>query len=168
MSWNPIANLTTSSTTNTVTFTNITQSYKDLFLVMSVEATANYASIVLTFNNDSGNNYSVVYMRGDSGGASSFNNLNYPYYQTFWSGYATNAGGMSTTHILDYSATDKYKTALTRVNTYDGSKVTDGVAANAGIWKNTSAITTLKVSYDASYSQNWKSGATFALYGIGA
>jgi hypothetical protein len=62
--------------------------------------------------------------------------------------------------ILDYSASDKHKMALYKI----GAPQT-GVAQYAGRWATTSAVTTLTVT---SAFSTWRSGSTFALYGVSA
>ena len=61
--------------------------------------------------------------------------------------------------INNYSNATTYKTVLWRdnSNTY--------VAAQAGLWRSTSAITSITLSTNSS-ATNFASGSTFSLYGI--
>jgi hypothetical protein len=59
--------------------------------------------------------------------------------------------------IMDYSATDKHKSALTRT-THTSQSVVEALASR---WANTAAITSLAVS-----GGTFNVGSTFALYGI--
>jgi len=63
--------------------------------------------------------------------------------------------------IMDYSATDKHKTFLTRANNTD-----EAVVASVGRVATTSGITTLAVQTLASASYYMAAGTTLALYGI--
>jgi hypothetical protein len=63
------------------------------------------------------------------------------------------------TQIMDYSATDKHKTLLSRKNT---SSVV--VNAQAGRWANTAAITSIVCTVDS--GATFSSGSTFSLYGV--
>jgi hypothetical protein len=61
---------------------------------------------------------------------------------------------------MNYSNATTYKTALARTSE-------DGVAAAyVGLWRSTSAITSITI--DKGSSDNFASGSTFTLYGIKA
>jgi len=64
--------------------------------------------------------------------------------------------------ILDYSATDKHKSGLWRVD----APSQDGTLAMASRYASTSAITSMKVFGSA--SKTFPAGSTFALYGVSA
>jgi hypothetical protein len=59
---------------------------------------------------------------------------------------------------MDYSATDKHKTYLSRSNNAD-----NGTTALTGRWANTSAITTVAIS---SQTGSIRTGTSISLYGI--
>ncbi len=65
-------------------------------------------------------------------------------------------------NVMDYSATDKHKTALIRGGSNTAGN--PGVTMTAGRWASTSAITSLAVN--TAYSRSWAAGSTFSLYGI--
>ncbi len=67
-------------------------------------------------------------------------------------------------HIMNYSNTNTYKTALGRVNTPTNATIYPGTTAGVGLWRNTAAITSLTCSN----GENFTSGSTFTLYGIKA
>ena len=62
---------------------------------------------------------------------------------------------------MDYSATDKHKTMLSR-----GGSSSFGVGMNAGRWANTSAVTSVLVIGQSGL--DFAAGSTFYLYGIEA
>lgn len=154
--YTPLATVTLASTDSEIVFSSIPATYRDLILI--VEGTGSSAAYVrFQVNSDTGNNFSYVQMAGYSGG-------------TFTS--ATTAAFIQPTYseasqktnslisFMDYSATDKHKTFLTRAMGYDAGLST---WANAGRWASTSAITTVKIYRDAG---SWNSGSTFSLFGV--
>jgi len=74
-------------------------------------------------------------------------------------GYGPNSSTRSNAiaQIMDYSATDKHKTILTRTNE------PDEVWATACRWANTAAVTSVSFRYE---STSLASGTTVSLYGI--
>jgi len=66
--------------------------------------------------------------------------------------------------IMDYSATDKHKTVISRFNRVGGDATSaDGTGAVAVRWADTSAITSIVIFPTAN---TLASGSTFSLYGI--
>lgn len=150
----PLANLTLSSAQATVTFSSIPGTYRDLRLVINGQTTGALNNAQVQFNADGGSNYTAVRMLGDGSSASS----SAPGALTFMQfGDIGNIDTVITGDVMDYSATDKHKTALIR-----GSNAGGVVSAYAGRWANTAAITSLKVTG----ANTFASGTTFALYGI--
>ena len=148
-----IASQTLTSSASSVTFSSIPSTYRDLVLVWANGGASTYA-VGMVFNSDStATNYHWISMSGDgSSAASATSNTNF---------FSANYGsGVNTIQVMDYSATDKHKSALTRINGDGGS-----VQARAGRWANTSAITSWQVFANAT---TFPSGATFSLYGIAA
>lgn len=149
-----LATVTLGSTATSITFSSIPASYRDLVLVVNGKATAT-AALRIRVNGDTGNNYSWTRLIGEAAGAFSDAVLN----TNFLDGGnpSTTEGYMSVTQFMDYSATDKHKTTLHRINFPN----TTHVLANAGRWANTSAITSIQV-----YNPTFAVGFTAALYGI--
>jgi hypothetical protein len=155
-----INSITLAATTSSVTFTSIPQNFRDLVLVCTgTTSNTGINSIIIRFNSDSGSSYPLVTMNGNG--------------STTDSGFATNNGALaglaisssvnaSIAHILDYSATDKHKTVLSRGNSLGGSYV----RAASNRWTNISAIQSIVCVVDT--GANFNSGSTFSLYGIEA
>jgi hypothetical protein len=61
--------------------------------------------------------------------------------------------------VMDYSATDKHKTALSRTNI-----ARNFVAAHANRWASTTAVTSINVF--GNRGSNLAAGSTFNLYGV--
>jgi len=100
-----------------------------------------------------------------SGNGSSANSGSYAgdTYVLFNIGYGTirtTAALNTQINFMDYSATDKHKTMLTRHNLD-----TSGTNAFAHRWASTSAITS--ITFTAA-TANFVSGSSFALYGVAA
>jgi len=154
--YTPIATTTLGSATNSVTFTSISGSYTDLVLVIGVAHTSSFDDARLYFNGDSGTNYSATFLIGNGSAASSTRVSNTANNGIFLFGteISTNIA-----HIMNYSNSTTYKTALVRANSPSNS-----VRANVMLWRNTSAINSIEILG----GQNFTSGSTFTLYGIAA
>jgi hypothetical protein len=151
--YTPLATVTLGGSAATVTFSSIPATYRDLILVTE-NTRSTSTNTRARFNSDTGSNYSYVTMTGDSSGAAS-------------SAATTNAVIICPTttgtqlgilQIMDYSATNKHKTALSRASTG-----TVEVTALANRWANTAAITSIQVLTGAG---TFQTGSTFSLYGI--
>lgn len=150
----------TGSTKASVTFASIPNTYRDLVLVCSIKMTVG-KTLGITINSDTGSNYSAFWMRANGSTASS---TTFTASQYRFMGESDNVStsnfDLSLTNFLDYSATNKHKTILTR-NNQTGSFV----EAIAGRWANTNAITSLLIQAVGGGS-DFAIGSTFALYGI--
>jgi hypothetical protein len=147
-----LANVTLGSSAATVTFSSISQAYRDLVLIQSGTATG-LVAMQMRFNGDNTEtNYFRVDMQGNGSTALSAANNNSGF------GVVFTGQGQNTVSIMDYSATDKHKSMLWR---------SDGAAnltlATAGRWANTAAITSFQVLCNTAL---FSAGTTFALYGI--
>ena len=144
---------TLGTSATSVTLSGISGSYGDLILVVD-GTTSLVTNQDLQFNSDTGSNYSYVIASGDGSSASS---------STATTTYIR-AGRMTTTQsnqiiqIMDYSATDKHTTTLSRANA-------DEVRMIAGRWADTSAVTSLTISAAPS-PRTYDAGTTFYLYGV--
>jgi len=152
-----IATATASGSTNIITFSSITQTYTDLFLVVKADGSGK-GGYQVRLNSDSAGNYSATRLIGQSTTASSDRGTNKNNLTTEWGGGDYN---MYVTHFMDYANTNIYKTALTRI-TCDFA-----TAAMASLWRNTNAISTITVQ-NGNSATNFASGASFTLYGIKA
>lgn len=150
--YTPLANLTLSSSAASVTFSSISQSYRDLVLVFNGTCSENTSVRIFLNSDTTGTNYARVLMIGSGTAASSQSN-------TTNAEIIGDVGPDRSTAIvnfLDYSATDKHKSMLVR----NDKLATRAVAAR---WANTAAITTVQLSMNAG---TFDAGSTFALYGI--
>lgn len=152
----PLANITLSGSAQTVTFSSITAGYRDLYIVLQ-GSTTTAQNVFVKFNSDATTtNYSAVTMSGDGSSTTSKTvNSNYLNYWTNWDTAQNNL----LLHVLDFSATDKHKSYLSRNNSTGV-----GVEALAGRWANTAAITSVAISAFT----NFATGTSFSLFGVSA
>ena len=144
-----------SSSASSVTFSSIPATYRDLVLVVSPIATGGDFNSNIRINSDTGSNYSRVGMSGDGETATSFSAT-----AAFILGVIASTSSPPTLGVynfMDYSATDKHKTIISR---YANPSATSAFAFR---WANTSAINNLEIYASAN---NFASGSTFYLYGI--
>lgn len=165
MGWTLIDSQVLSSSQASVTFSSIPQTYKTLKLVVSARGdNANvFTSVNLTFNGSSATAYSYRILQGSGSAASSAAASS----QT--SGYAANATGStattSTFASIEYTFPN-YASSVNKPYSIDGVTENNGTTAyqdlDAGLWSNTSAITSLTLIA----TNNFVSGSTFTLYGL--
>ena len=161
-----IETTTLSSSASSVTFSSITQSFRDLVLVVRGNSTSNsFAYPLLRLNNSSSTYY---YVEGFGQSSSTYSG------SSTASGIPSINGGeepMKTSRqaliiyeIFDYSQTDKEKSVLTRTNTDDGSLV----GYSASKWASTSAVSSLVLypTNGGTPGASLASGLTMSLYGI--
>jgi hypothetical protein len=157
-----IATQTLGSAAASVTFSSIPSTYTDLVLITQGSVSASGASIYLEINGDTASNYSFTYIYGSGSAAASAratNNSTGIDALGYNSGFSTGQL-MTINHFMNYSNTTTNKTVLCR-----GSDAGSEVGATVGLWRNTSAITSIKVKNTGS---NFTVGHTFSLYGIKA
>ena len=155
--YDPIATITLTSAQSSVTFSNITQEYSDLHVV--VNAIANPANdLIITINNDSGSNYSrtVLYGTGTSASSTRGSNLNIMYCDAYMS-LDTSEYSIYTIDFFQYSNTNLYKTSLV-----SATRAGRGMDKQVNLWRSTSAITSLKFFADTGNL----TGGKISLYGI--
>jgi hypothetical protein len=161
----PIATTLLSSTTGTITFSNIPQNYKHLEIRFIAKApTAGGGGIYIRYQSDSGSNYSAHNVNGNgaTAGAQAQSATSTP--------LIIRNGGISTTanifsagviSILDYSSTYKNKT-LRSLGGQDlnGSGLIEMAST---CWYNTGNITSIELIHNGSGFVQY---SRFSLYGI--
>ena len=158
--YTPLATTTLGSAQASYTFSSISGSYTDLVLICSAKNSSASAGrgLRLELNSDTGSNYSSTYMSGDGSSATSGNYISTSYLDTVMTISEANFYPVIC-NFENYANATTYKTILTR----GGSGI--NVRASAGLWRSTSAITSIKISMSA---DNFVTGSTFTLYGIAA
>jgi hypothetical protein len=157
--YTPIATTTLGSAQSSVTFSSFS-GYTDLIVVFNGGENGTNRDFQLRVGNgsiDSGSNYSYTRLLGDGTSASSNRASNTTYIENV-------IGNEMCTAIYqfqNYANTTTFKTILSRT-AYASSRVSTYV----GLWRSTSAITTISFTAEAGSTIN--SGSTFTLYGIQA
>lgn len=163
--YTPIATTTISGTsTSEVQFASISGSYTDLIIVGNLGATTNSYPCA-RFNSDTGSNYSVtdIFGLGTSAASSratarTIADISYDILTN------TSVELNFIAHIMNYSNSTTYKTMLSRIN-----MAANGTSASVSLWRNTAAITNIKLysaTGNGSNLYNFANGSTFTLYGI--
>jgi hypothetical protein len=149
----------TLSSTATVTFTSIPQTYTDLILVLGSLTFSSGGNPQIQFNGDTSTNYSNTDMYGTGSVTNTTRNTNNNYINIGFS--ATNGSATDpsivTMHVQNYANATMYKSIIAR-----GSRAGGEVQTNVGLWRGTpAAITSMTVKV--------ASGAmtgTATLYGV--
>lgn len=154
------------SSASSVTFSDIPGTYTDLILTFSGRQDVNYADCYLRFNSDSGSNYSFRRLDG-SGSAASSTSASSQTWLSIYPGVARNnmtasTFGNSEIYIPNYAGSTNKSVSATCLN--ENNATGAQMAAIAGLWSSTSAITSVILYPDT--GGNFVSGSSFFLYGI--
>lgn len=165
--YTPLATTTLGSNAASIDFTSISGSYTDLVLIVLAQQVTNGEDLAIQFNSDTATNYSRTYICGDgstahSGRSTSVNQIILDHHAT---PPTANSFSVATINIINYSNTTTYKTVINRSGSNESNPAI-GSVANVGLWRNTSAITSVKVF--STNSSNLKTGTVATLYGIKA
>lgn len=164
-----ITETVTSGSASNVSFTSITNTYRDLRIVVRGRGTtaSNEINVLIRMNGDTGSNY--TWAGGYSASTPAGGNVGSAGNTTSMQiGYLTAASSTSGTSgacealIGDYRGTTFHKIATSRGSHYNGS-TTQYSEHFGGIWKSTSAITQIDVFLSAG---NFVDGTVVSLYGV--
>jgi hypothetical protein len=155
--YTPISTYVVSGTSTTVvTFTSIPSTFTDLFVVANGIIVGS-ADAAMTFNNDTGANYSWTRIFGTGTAAVSDRSAASDVPMSI--GYM-NDQTTTIANIMNYSNTTTYKTTIVRAN-----KATGYVEGLVDLWRNTSAINRIDIRTPVGY---FGAGTMFTIYGIKA
>jgi hypothetical protein len=172
--YTPIFTTTLGSAAASVTFSSIPSTYTDLVLVSFAQGQASGGDnrLQLQFNGDTATNYSSTYLVGNGSTASSARDTNRSQIDNVTQLADSGSSSFSPFihHIMNYANTTTYKTVLQRGN--DAGDTTTSyrqTGASAGLWRSTSAITSIVIKGGGGNSSSgFSAGSTFTLYGIAA
>ena len=153
--YTPISSTTFGSNTTSLTFSSISSAYTDLVIVIGGIFTADISG-GLTFNSDTGSNYTTTRMYG-TGTAATTNSSNSGTQMAF----TTGKGDTRYTfiiNIMNYSSSSTYKPVLVK-------GAMDMASARIGTWLSTSAINSINLTANGG---QFVAGTTITLYGIAA
>jgi len=163
--YEPIATQTLASAATSITFSSIAATYTDLRLVLVAPSeSADGNDFYLRFNSDSTTNYSGTSIDGPGATASSAKyTTSAQMLLAFQYGYTSTTYPMMITSDIFSYAGSTYKTCL---NTFSGDRNGTGGATtrNVGLWRSTSAITSIQLFISSSLT--FSTGTTATLYGI--
>jgi hypothetical protein len=170
-SFEPIQTLTAAGGETSLSFTSIPSTYKHLQIRgISRDTTASTgdSAVVLQLNSDTGSNYSTH--RVNTYGATPSINVqgfaNYPYvFLPAQPNDSTTANAFMAViiDIHDYASTTKNKTVRLVGGTETNQTSSSGNGFGSGAWYSLSAVTSVQIKANTT---SFKSGSTFALYGI--
>lgn len=155
----PIATTTLGSATSNITFSSISSAYTDLILIVNGGFSSNDA-LAMQVNSDTNANYSTTVLNGDGSSAISWRQSNGTKIYMNYNGITGSSySGLWNINLQNYSNTTTYKTIMGR---YIGASNETG--ASVGLWRTTSAISTIKIYGNS--GTNLLSGTTATLYGV--
>ena len=159
---------------SSITFSSIPSTYKHLqirYIAKGTSTSGGYPTgSDLSLNSDTTNsNYFGHYLRGDGSSATAGSGISarnsvifVPGSSGSWSSSSTFGTGI--VEILDYTNTSKYKTI--RALSGADANGAGAVSLNSMTWANTSAVTSITITADPTYTTNFAQYSSFALYGI--
>lgn len=158
-----IASQTTSSSVSEINFNSIpstlnNKNLRDLVLVVQAVGTSGGNDLRFQINGSSSNIYNWVLAKGDGSTPQSSNQSNVTRGQVGESAKLDEQQyGIFIVQFLDFTATDKHKSILSRAGRSENEMM-------AQRWANTSAITSLRIFVGGGFTIN--ANSTFTLYGI--
>jgi hypothetical protein len=166
--YEPIATTTLGSAATSVSFSSISSTYTDLYIVGQTGCSVTDYLTIRVGNGsvDTGSNYSRTFIEGNGSTASSGRNTS----QTkLYVGDTTSIMNNSLHYsfyinLMNYSNTTTYKTFLSRIANNNSSF--PGTTASVGLWRSTSAINIVTIAPDTNDGRTLIAGSTFTLYGI--
>ena len=159
--YTPLQTITLSSSASSVVFASIPSTYRDLVLIANYTVASTYNSGKMYLNTDTSTSSLYVGSRmkaynnetqqsNNNGGA------------IRWEVQTTNLV-MAQIEIMDYSATDKHKIILMRVDS-GGTQTYGGTEISSSKWGRTDVVDTITLAFGTDF----QSGSTFSLFGIEA
>lgn len=161
--YEPLATTTVSgSSTNTITF-NSFSGYTDLRIITVGSWSVDQQYSFVTFNGDTGTNYSIttMYGNGSTGGSNRVSNANQLRLGESWvQAGSTTIPTLGIMDIFSYSGSTN-KTTLMAGSAEKGS--VGGLSREVGLWRSTAAITSITLTASGGF---YNAGFTATLYGI--
>ena len=160
--YEPIATTTLGSAAASITFSSIAGTYTDLRLVFVGQAGTldTFANFRVTFNSDNGTNYSRTTVSGNGSTASTSRSTSQSYIDLARANLSTSFPSMHTIDLFSYAGSTNKTILITSAMDFNGSGAVEYLV---GLWRNTSAITTIKIETS---DNQYLAGTTATLYGI--
>jgi len=152
------------SSAASVTFSSIPATYTDLVLRISARSATASATdqLVLTFNSDSGANYSITRLYGN--GATAVSSSSTVMLAGIINASTTTASTFSNTEIYIPNYLSKTSKPMSTFSAQENNTTTGIDNVNAMLYRNTSALTSIVITNTS--ATNFDIGSSFYLYGI--
>jgi hypothetical protein len=164
-SYESIATVSGTGSSNTISFTSIPSTYKHLQVrFISRSTTSSFNQVFFQLNSDTASNYSMHLLLGDGSTASAYGEANATRGSVAMqtgSSNGANIYGTSVLDVLDYTNTNKFKT--TRGLAGVDANGSGYVWYSSGNWRSTSSVTSLQLIAETG---SFTTDSQFALYGI--
>lgn len=162
----PLATVTLSAAAASITFSSVSQAYRDLIIVAEVERTSTAAGeYVYQFNNDGNNNYSWVTMRGGassniiSSAQGAINSIR----PVTGVGEVNGIPNTTILQVFDYSQTNKHKSGVLMNGNPNGLTTISSVQTHAFRYASNTAISTINIVRGGG---EFAIGTSVTIYGI--
>ena len=150
------------STTATITFSAIPQTYTDLKLVNSTRCDlVNSVAVRIAFNSNT-SNFTGIYLQGAGSGTPSSGTDGRRAGVSIPTSYTSNTFTNDEIYIPNYTSANFKSYSLD--STQENNATLSYIELYAGLWSDTSAITSITLTLDSSGS--FVANSTFYLYGI--
>ncbi len=159
-----IASTTLGSANATITFSSIPSTYTDLRIVMTYTTSISGEDARVRFNSDTGTNYSITRLRGTGSAANSSrltSQSSLILCDNVDIGSSTTIPQLLTIDIFSYAGSTNKTLLSENSSDYNGSGT---LTRTVGLWRSTSAITTVAIGTLTAATFN--TGTTATLYGI--
>ena len=158
-----IATTTLGAPAASITFSTISAAYTDLRLVLVAQSTTGGSAIAnarMTFNSDTGSNYSRTSITGDGSSALSNDASNQAFIGLAQANLSSTQPTLLTYDIFSYAGSTFKTTLITTSQDYNGSGVVERLVC---LYRSATAISTIKIE---STINTYATGTTATLYGI--
>lgn len=163
-SYESISSASGTGSSGTITFSSIPSTYTHLQIRGIGRNSYPSTQVNVRFNSDTGSNYANHMLYGEGNLPYAAQNTNQAFFRFYGLSYSSLTSGIMSAHvmdILDYSNTNKYKTARTLGGFDANGSGEQGLFS--GLWMSTAAVTSIDL---IAASGNWTTDTRFALYGI--
>jgi hypothetical protein len=159
--YEPIATTTLGSAAANIEFTSIGSGYTDLRLILT--GTANtFAFVYMQYNGDTASNYSATILSGNGTSASSIRTTSaISFFLSENASINAVEPCLLTVDIFNYAGSTNKTCLATKSADRNGA---GGTNRTVGLWRQTSAITSIKIFLNGANTMS--SGTTATLYGI--
>jgi hypothetical protein len=160
--YDSIATTTLTGAQSTITFSSIPGTYTDLRVVLVSTYSSGGTDSYYRLNSDNGSNYSTTCINSEGTSVDTLRSSSTVIYWSLWQSYTSDTLPMLlTADIFSYAGTT-FKGTL---NTSSSSFSAGNVSTTVGVWRDTSAITSITLLQGGG---NFVAGTIATLYGIKA